>query len=72
VQGAVHRALVGDLEQAGALLGRQLTFQHDLAVDVVELSIAHAVFGAFADRLIELGRSDTRARADEIRAFFTG
>ena len=27
--------------------------------------------GTFANRLIELGRADVRARADEVRAFFT-
>jgi NTE family protein len=28
--------------------------------------------GSFADRLIELGRRDTLARADDVRAFFDG
>src|SRR5262249_18044634 len=46
VQRAVHRTLVRDLEEPGALLGIEIAFERDRAVEAVDLSFAGLAFGA--------------------------
>ena len=55
----MHRALVRDFQQTGALFRIEITFESDNALDAVDANVSE-----LALRVIELGEAVARARAD--------
>src|SRR5262249_2588900 len=64
VQRAMHRALVGDLHHARALLRRKIAFETDLAVDAVDLAFLGLALGAIGrvDLVVLEQHRDARER----------